>query len=171
MKKGKKEQQGLAILIKVVQQKKQKTEETANQEPTSIDEEEQKKLKRNERFNVDDSIELKNTPRIPAENEVIRGNTLHLYGTEGITTDDVKEYFNPLPESIEWLTRLSCNAVFTSEEIAKKILEENSTEKENDKTWRLGKSFKKITNLLIRQATEEDKKISSPKYLKKSKKF
>jgi len=35
----------------------------------------------------------------------------------------------------------------------------------------LGKVLKKITNLLIRQATEEDKKISSPKYLKKSKNF
>ena len=79
--------------------------------------------------------------RLSSDNSVIRPNSIHLYGVDKLSTQDLFQFFILYPpQFIEWLDDSSCNAVFNDEEQANMALEslshsyEPSYELENEET-------------------------------------
>jgi len=101
-----------------------------------------------------------------------RIDTLHLYGTDEMNTDNIFEFFRVYDAKfVEWINDSSCNVVFESAEVAQKALDGSSTQLENTTAvtdtegadssdtnlyqWRKGLNSKS-SNLMMRISTVED---------------
>jgi len=116
-----------------------------------------------------------------------RLNVIHIRGVQEMSSEDVLKYFNDFePSSIEWVNDLSCNVVFNDEKssaiamiglttalVVKMSKESVSVDLGIDVVdadslsvpvppglrWRLGKTHPKSKALLLRFATNSDKKM------------
>lgn len=149
--------------------------------------------KRAERFGVSSVRRLPEDPDIRklhismGVNSKTRTEALHLYGTDSMKTQDIFQYFDDPPASVEWLTNQSCNAVWLNENACAKALLKHSikirgqgdaidSDSEEDSIhahelrcalppggiWRKGQTRSFAPNLLIRYATVADKKELRP---------
>jgi len=77
-------------------------------------------------------LDMREEKRDPAPTVQRRVDTVHLYGTDEMSTDDIFDYFKTFaPTFVEWINDSSCNVVFDNTETAQKALEANSTPIEN----------------------------------------
>lgn len=85
---------------------------------------------------------------IMTEDTIIRQSTLHVYGVDYMSQDDVMNYFlNFSPVKVEWLNDSSCNIVLATNECAKEAFQKLrllQTPVGNDPlAWQDGKSYMK----------------------------
>ncbi|XP_072943395.1 uncharacterized protein [Epargyreus clarus] len=103
-----------------------------------------------------------------------RFDTLHLNGVEGLTTKEIFEYLEDYkPVSLEWIDDTSCNIVCQDHISAALALLVHSREIQNEELkgisnksshhWREGMPHPKVDTILMRFATNGDKKIGKKK--------